>query len=89
MTLNNDRIKLSSSDRYESFGVTVGDLCSVSRLITPLSGEFWNADFSSRNVSSGDAMEYFNSIVVNPVAIIDKCVIVHRDSDDTANKWLR
>lgn len=84
MTLNNGRTKLSSIDRYGSFGVTshsVGDLCFVSRLITPLSGEFRNADFSSRNASRGDAMEYFSSIVANPVAVIDKCVIVHRDSE--------
>lgn len=47
MTLNNDRIKFSSTDRYESFGATVGDLCFVSRSII---GHI--LDLSSRNVSN-------------------------------------
>ncbi len=38
-------------------------------------------NFSSRSVSRGIAMEYFNSIVANVVVVIDKCVIVHRDSE--------
>lgn len=78
--LNNGHIKLSSTDCYESFGVTVGDLCFVSRLIIPLSDKFRNADSSSRNVSRGNAMEYLSS-VANLLAVIDKCVIVHRDSE--------
>lgn len=78
--LNNGYIKLPSNDCYESFGVTVGDLCFVSRLIIPLSDKFRKADSSSRNVSRGNAMEYLSS-VANLLAVIDKCVIVHRDSE--------
>lgn len=79
--LNNSHKKLSSTDCYESFEVTVDNLCFVSCLIIPLSSKFRNADFSSCNVSHSVAMEYFNSIVINVVVVIDKCVIVHRDSE--------
>jgi len=73
--LNNDHTKLSLIDCYESLWVTVGDLCFVSRTF----------DYSVVGqillCCRSDAMEYFSSIVVNLVVIIDKCVIVHRDSE--------
>lgn len=80
--LNNGHTKLSSTDCYESFGVTVGDLCFYLAFDYSVVGrKFRNADFSSRNISRDDAMEYFSSIVANLGAVIDKCVIVHRDSE--------
>lgn len=48
MTLNNDRIKLYLTDRYQSFGVTVGDLCFVSRLSYSVVGRI--LDFFSQRL---------------------------------------
>lgn len=77
MTLNNDRTKLSSTDRYESFGATVGDLCFVSRSITSIVGHI--LDLSSRNVSN--VVTQWNSIDAIWLLSLIKCVIVHRDSE--------
>lgn len=77
MTLNNDRTKLSLivTDRPEQRWV----ICVFSRAwLLRRPGVFW---ISSRNIFRGDAMEYLGSNAANPIAAIDKCVIVRRDSE--------